>query len=104
MIPGTGKVNISESVRIARHEVLCNLEDVIRAACYLLNSGGRFYIVHRAERMVDVLTLMREYKLEPKRLTWVSANPYKEPSLILVEGQKDRKSGLIITKPLYVNM
>jgi len=104
MIPGSGKTNLSESVKIARHEIMCNLEDVILAAAFLLKSGGRFYIVHRAERMVDVLTLMRANKLEPKRLTWISANPDSEPSLILIEGQKDRKSGLVITKPLYVNI
>ena len=104
MIPGTGKTNLSESVKIARHEILCNLEDVICAAAYLLKSGGRFYIVHRAERLVDVLTLMRKYRTEPKRLTFVSATPESEPSLILVEGQKDRKKGLIVTKPIYVNV
>ncbi len=104
MIPGTGKTNESESVRIARHEIKCNLEDVIRAASLLVKSGGRFYLVHRAERLVDIFTLMRSYHLEPKRMTWVCATPESEPSLILVEGQKDRKSGLIVTKPLYVNI
>ncbi len=103
MVPGTGKMNESESVRIARHEILCTLEDVVRSAAYLLKSGGRFYLVHRAERMADVFVFMRQYKIEPKRLTWVSATPMSEPSLILIEGQKDRKSGLIVTKPLYVN-
>ena len=61
-------------------------------------------MVHRAERIVDAFTLMRAYRLEPKRLTWVCANPESEPSLILIEGQKDRKSGIVVTKPLYVNV
>ena len=104
MIPGTGKTNESESVRIARHEIMCNLEDVIRAAAYLVKSGGRFYLVHRAERLVDIFTIMRLNRIEPKRLTWVMATPKSEPSLVLVEGQKDRKSGLVTTTPLYVNM
>ena len=104
MIPGTGKTNESESIRIARHETACNLEDVIRSTAYLVKSGGRFYMVHRAERIVDILTLMRQYRLEPKRMTWVSASYHHEPSLVLIEGQKDRKSGIIVTKPLYVNM
>lgn len=104
MIPGTGKMNESESVQIARHEIACNLEDVIKAAAFLLKSGGRFYMVHRAERIVDAFTLMRTYRLEPKRLTWVCAHPESEPSLILIEGQKDRKSGIVVTKPLYVNV
>lgn len=104
MVPGTGKMNESESVQIARHEIACNLEDVIKAAAWLLKSGGRFYMVHRAERIVDAFTLMRGYRIEPKRLTWVCANPESEPSLILIEGQKDRKSGIVVTKPLYVNV
>ena len=104
MVAGTGKINEAESVKIARHEIMCTLEDVVRAAAFLLKSGGRFYMVHRAERIVDVLCSMRENRLEPKRLTWVSATPKSVPSLILVEAQKDRKSGMIVTKPLYVNL
>lgn len=100
----TGKINPSESVKIARHEIMCNLEDVICAASFLVKSGGRFYLVHRAERMADVLVLMRKYRLEPKKMTWICANSESAPSLILVEGQKDRKSGLIVTKPRYVNI
>lgn len=104
MKPSTGKVNLDTSILIARHEVLCNLEDVICSASFLLKSGGRFYIVHRAERMADVFVLMRKYRLEPKKMTFICANPESAPSLILVEGQKDRKSGLIVTKPKYVNI
>ena len=104
MKPNTGKINLDESVLVARHEILCNLEDVICSAAFLLKSGGRFYLVHRAERMTDVFVLMRKYRLEPKKMTWMCANPESVPSLILVEGQKDRKSGLIVTKPKYVNL
>lgn len=103
MVEGTGKKNEDISIRIARHEVLCTLEDVIFAASYLLNTGGRFYMVHRPERLADILSLMRKYKLEPKRMTMVHAHPTSKPSLVLIEGQKDRKSGLIVTKPLYTN-
>lgn len=100
---GTGKQNETESVQIARHEIMCTLEDVISSAAYLLKNGGRFYLVHRAERLVDIVYHLRKYNLEPKKMTWVSANPVSAPSLILIEAQKDRKSGLIVTKPLYVN-
>lgn len=103
MVKGTGKINETESVRIARHEILCTLDDVVRAAAYLIKSGGRFYLVHRAERMTDIFVCMRKYRLEPKKLTWVCAGPNTAPSLVLIEGQKDRSSGLIVTKPLYVN-
>lgn len=104
MPAGTGKSNISESVNIARHEIMCTLEDVIASAAYLVKNGGRFYMVHRAERLSDIIYLMRCNNLQPKRLTMIHANPESEPSLVLVEAQKDRKSGLIITKPLYVNL
>ncbi len=104
MPQNTGKVNVTESVNIARHEIMCNLEDVIKAAAYLVKNGGRVYMVHLASRLTDAIYLMRENNLEPKRLTMVSANHESEPSLILIEAQKDRKSGLLITKPLYVNI
>ncbi len=104
MVKGTGKMNESLSVQIARHEICCTLEDVVRSGAYLLKSGGRFYLVHRAERIVDIFVYMRKYKLEPKKMTWVCAGPDSAPSLVLVEGQKDRNSGIIVTKPLYVNV
>lgn len=104
MVKGSGKLNGSKSVQIARHEIFCTLEDVVRSAAFLLKSGGRFYLVHRAERIVDIFVFMRKYKVEPKKMTWVCAGPDYAPSLILVEGQKDRNSGLVVTKPLYVNV
>lgn len=104
MPEGTGKANISESVTIARHEIMCNLEDVITSSAYLLKNGGRLYMVHRAERLADIICLMRTKNLQPKRMTFVAAHPEKEPSLVLIEAQKDRKSGLIITKPIYANI
>lgn len=101
---GTGKINESDSVNIARHEIMCTLEDVIFSSSYLLKNGGRFYMVHRAERLADIIYLMKCNNLEPKKMTMVTANPEAVPSLVLIEAQKDRKSGLIITKPIYVNM
>ena len=104
MPAGTGKTNLSESVNIARHEIMCTLEDVVNSAAFLLKNGGRFYMVHRAERLADIIYLMRRNNLQPKRMTFVCANPDSEPSLVLIEAQKDRKSGLVITKPIYVNL
>lgn len=104
MPQNTGKSNLSDSVNIARHEIMCTLEDVIKSAAYLLKNGGRLYIVHRAERLADIIYLLRFNNLEPKKLTMICANAESEPSLVLIEAQKDRKSGLIITKPVYVNI
>ena len=101
---GTGKNNLSDSVNIARHEIMCTLEDVIKSAAHLLKNGGRFYIVHRAERLSDIIYLMRCNNLQPKKMTTITANPEARPSLVLIEAQKDRKSGLIVTKPIYANI
>ncbi len=92
----TGKKNERESVTIARHELLCNLSDCVSAAAYLLPSGGRFYMVHRPERLADILSVMREKGLEPKRLTLFAGGKNKPPRLLVVEGQKGRNSGLIV--------
>ncbi len=92
----TGKQNERESVTIARHELCCNLEDCIDAASYLLPSGGKFYMVHRPERLTDILSLMRAKNLEPKRLDLFASGSGKVPRLLVVEGQKNRNSGLIV--------
>ncbi|MBE7022211.1 MAG: methyltransferase domain-containing protein [Ruminococcaceae bacterium] len=93
----TGKQNRRDSVSIARHEVCCTLEDCIVAAAYLLRSGGRFYMVHRPERLTDVMALMRRERLEPKRLALYAKESGSVPRLMVIEGQKNRKSGLIVS-------
>ena len=95
MVDNTGKKNINDSKTISRHEVMCTLEDVIACASYLLGSGGRLFMVHRPERLVDLFYLMRKYRLEPKRLEL--KGDWKEPALVLIEAQKDRKPGLKIS-------
>lgn len=95
MVNLTGKKNLNDSKTISRHEVMCTLEDVISCASYLLGSGGRLFMVHRPERLVDIFYLMRQYRLEPKRLELTGGK--EEPALVLIEAQKDRKPGLKIT-------
>ncbi|MBE7028464.1 MAG: tRNA1(Val) (adenine(37)-N6)-methyltransferase [Ruminococcaceae bacterium] len=95
MVNMTGKKNINDSKTISRHEVMCTLEDVISCSSYLLGSGGRLFMVHRPERLVDIFYLMRNYRLEPKRLKLTGGKD--EPALVLIEAQKDRKPGLKIT-------
>lgn len=96
MKAATGKQNERSSVTVARHEVCCTLEDCVAAAAYLLPSGGRFYMVHRPERLTDVMTAMRAKRLEPKRLTFFAARAGRPPRLLVIEGQKNRSSGLIV--------
>ncbi len=85
---GTGIESLGESAKIARHELCCNIEDAVKAAAYLLKYGGRFCMCHRPERLVDALAIMRQYKLEPKRLRFVVDKAGEEPFLFLVEAKR----------------
>mgnify|MGYP004669887353 CR=1 FL=1 len=98
----TGITNENEAKLISRHEITANLEDFISISKDLLKDKGEFYMVHRSERLVDILSLMRKYKIEPKILKFVSPNKNKEPNLILIKGIKNANSFLKIEKNLYV--
>lgn len=87
---------------IARHEVLCSLEDVVREASYVLKERGRFYMVHRPHRMVEIINMMTKYKLEPKRIRMVHPYADKEANMILIEGLKGGNGFLKVEKPLIV--
>lgn len=99
---GTGIESLSESARIARHEVCCNIEDAVKAASYLLKYGGRLCMCHRPERLVDTLSIMRQYKLEPKRLRFVQDKQGDKPFLFLVQGQKGAKPFLTVEPQLII--
>ena len=98
----TGITNENEAKLISRHEITANLEDFISISKDLLKDKGEFYMVHRPERLVDILSLMRKYKIEAKILKFVSPNRNKEPNLILIKGIKNANSFLKIEKNLYV--
>ncbi len=98
----TGITNENEAKLISRHEITANLEDFISISKDLLKDKGEFYMVHRPERLVDILSLMRKYKIEPKILKFVSPNKNKEPNLILIKGIKNANSFLKVEKSLYV--
>lgn len=87
---------------IARHEVLCTLEDVVREASRLLKQGGRFYMVHRPFRLAEIIQIMSKYKLEPKRLRMVHPYIDREPNMVLIEGVRGGRPMLKIEKPLIV--
>ena len=88
--------------RIARHEVLCNIFDVCRAAAKLLKFGGRLCMCNRPERLGDVISAMQENDIEPKRLRFVSKTPDDAPWLFLIEGKKGAKPFLKVLPQLYV--
>ena len=98
----TGITNENEAKLISRHEITANLEDFISISKDLLKDKGEFYMVHRPERLVDILSLKRKYKIEAKILKYVSPNKNKEPNLILIKGIKNANSFLRVEKNLYV--
>lgn len=87
---------------IARHEVLCSLEDVVREASLVLKPNGRFYMVHRPFRLAEIFAVMQKYKLEPKAMRLVHPFADKEPNMVLIEGLKGGKSMVKIAPPLVV--
>ncbi len=84
-----------QSIRIARQEITCNLEDVISASARLLRFGGKLFMVHQSQRIMDIITYMRNYSLEPKRICMVQPRADKGANLVLVEAMRGGKPGVI---------
>lgn len=101
-LANSGILNPTDKMAVARHEVCCTLEDVIVASRRLLKDNGRLYMVHRPERLADILCLMRKHKIEPKTIRMVHPNTKKAPNIVLVEGQRDGGAFLKWEPPLYV--
>ena len=97
-----GLTNPEAPKAIARHELLCTLEDVISQAARLLKPGGNFYMVHRPFRLVDFITLLRTYGVEPKRMKMVYPFVDKEPNMVLIEANRGGRPRLSVEKPLIV--
>lgn len=102
MIGQHGLTNPNAPKAIARHELLCTLEDVVRAAAKLLKPGGSFFMVHRPFRLAEIITVMTQYKLEPKRMQLVYPYVDKEPNMVLIEGCRGGRPRMTIEKPLIV--
>lgn len=94
--------NKNDYLTIARHEVYCTLEDVVRALKLHVRPGGKVAMVHRPGRMVDILALFRKYKLEPKRMQLVYPKGNRDANMLLIEGIRDGKADLTILPPLYI--
>ena len=100
--PNGGLKNPDGVKATARHEVDCTLRDIISLSAKLLQTSGRLCMCHRPERLAELMDLMREYKLEPKRLRLVCQRKGEEPWLVLIEGRKCANTGLRIAPTLYV--
>ena len=98
----TGKINKNEYKYISKHEITARLEDFLEISKYLLKDKGTFYMVHRPDRLADIIELMRKYKIEPKKIRLVYSSIEKEPSLVLIKGIKNANSFLKIDRPLII--
>ncbi len=99
---GTGIKNEEKKKIISRHETTATLEDFIRISKDLLKDKGEFYMVHRPDRLVDIIEIMRKYKIEPKIIRFVYSYQNSEPKLVLIKAIKNAKSFLKIEKNLYI--
>ena len=102
MNDGGGLKNGFSPKTIARHEVLCTLEDVISASARLLAPQGRLYMVHRPHRMTDIMVTLRKYRLEPKRLRFVHSFADREPVMVLIEAVSNGRPMVKVMPPLVV--
>ncbi len=95
--------NDSKLKQVARHEVYSTLDDVLKTAKILLRNNGYFAMVHRPNRLCEIITKMKEYNLEPKRLRLVYPSVFKDANLILIEARRNGNEGLVIESPLYTH-
>lgn len=102
MIGQHGITNPEGPKAIARHEVLCTLEDVVSQAAKLLKPGGHYFMVHRPFRLAEIMNVMSKYKLEPKRMQLVYPYIDKEPNMVLIEGTRGGRPRMTVEKPLIV--
>lgn len=96
-------INDNEIKAIARHEILITLDDIIYKAKVILKNGGNLAIVHRTDRLIDIISIMKKNNIEPKKIRFVYPKENSESNLVLIEGTKNGKTGLKILKPLIVH-
>lgn len=102
MIGNHGLVSSCDARMIARHEILCNLDDILRESAKLLAPGGRFYMVHRPFRLAEIFSKMIACRIEPKRMRLVHPFADREPNMVLIEGCRGGNSRLSVEPPLIV--
>jgi len=102
MIGQHGLTNPEEAKAIARHEILCNLTDIMRESARILKPGGHFFMVHRPFRLTEIICCMHEHRIEPKRMRLVYPYADREPNMVLIEGCRGGRSRMTVEKPLIV--
>lgn len=96
-------LNENEYLTIARHEIKIDLEGIIKSAAKILDNKGKFAMVHRPDRMIEILNIMQKYDIEPKRIRFVYPKMNRDSHVLLVEGMYKGKKGLKIEPPLYAH-
>lgn len=102
MIGQHGLTNPDSPKAVARHEILCTLEDVVSQAARLLKPGGNFFLVHRPFRLAEIMVTLVKYRLEPKRMQLVYPYVDKEPNMVLMEACRGGRPRMTVEKPLIV--
>ena len=103
MLNQHGLKNAGDARTIARHEVMCTLDDILRESAKLLEqSKGRFYMIHKPFRLAEIMTKMCRYRIEPKRIQFVHPYIDKEPTMVLIEGMQGGKSRVTVEPPIVM--
>ena len=102
MIADHGLRNPADAKAIARHEVLCSLDDILRESMRLLQDKGRFYMIHRPFRLTEIMIKMNYYKIEPKRIQFIYPYLDKEPTMVMIEGVRGAKPRITVEPPLVI--
>lgn len=102
MLSEHGLKNPDDARAVARHEVLCSLDDILRESMRLLQDKGRFYMIHRPFRLTEIMIKMNHYKIEPKRIQFIYPHIDREPAMVLIEGVRGAKSRVTVEPPIVI--
>ena len=102
MLADHGMRNPDDAKAIARHEVLCSLDDILRESMRLMQDKSRFYMIHRPFRLTEIMIKMNQYKIEPKRIRFVHPYIDKEPAMVLIEGVRGARPRVTVEPPLII--
>lgn len=102
MLADHGMRNPDDAKAIARHEVLCSLDDILRESMRLMQDKSRFYMIHRPFRLTEIMIKMHQYKIEPKRIRFVHPYIDKEPAMVLIEGVRGAKPRVTVEPPFII--
>lgn len=95
--------NKNKTKTIARHEMFLNLDDIFKCAKKILKNNGRIAMVHRTDRLIDIITIMKKYNIEPKRIKFIYPFKQSKSNMVLIEGSKNGKTGLIVEDSIIVH-